>query len=303
MLARDAEVLSIVRVGAVQPNISRTFQNDDRLYDENIARQVALTDQLVRAHALDLIVWPESAFSDDVTLDPQWRVRMEAAARAWHTPILLGAVMRAGTRGTNSAVLLSREGLWQDRYDKRRLVPFGEYIPKGPLMASAVAAMGAGTHDLVSGHTPGVMFLSVKQGQVPFGITICSEEAYPSLFRDLSKQGAAFFVVMLNDAWFSRPEALRIHGSFAALRAVETGRAVVRIGNTGWTAAFDGRGRAIGEGPLLQSAGWRAFDLPLSQVRTAYVRFGFFFPWVCGVFVIMILILYFRNRYRAHYDV
>ena len=111
------------------------------------------------------------------------------------------------------------------------------------------------------------------------------------MFLDLARHGAAFAVVMLNDGWFLRPEALALHAQNGGFRAVESGLPVLRAANTGRTVAFDAYGRRIkAVYPPDQLPGFALVDVPVSRGLTPYAQSGDIFVWLCAGFVIIMVL-------------
>ena len=287
MPARGAEV---VRISAIQANVSREKKVDPSLYDKNAAQHLVLTKKSVMAGYPDLVVWPETAFPDDILKDRAWRPRMEQVARNYRAYFLVGSALLEDGQDLNSALLISPEGDWKDIYAKRHLVPFTEYRPKDPLSQKVFSSMGLRGYDFAHGTRVGIFSLEKEKKAQPFGVAICSEEGYPRLFRELAGKGAGFFVVMLNDGWFRAPEALLLHAEMGIFRAVETHRPLVRVANTGWTVLFDNAGRVKDQATArIQETGFAFFDVVPAQGETVYVRFGDFFVLGCLGFVIITL--------------
>ncbi len=309
-----AEARDAWRVLMLQPNISRTEKADVARYDENVARHIALIEESSVFDSVDLVIWPETAFPDDILTDAVWRPRLEDLARRHGVDMLIGSALLRGGYDINAAVLLTDKGIWKDSYEKRHLVPFSEAAVRLPWFKSSVRRLGLQGYHFLSGTKPPVILLRRSdprenggiEKNVVMGVAICSEEAYPSLFREIARKGGAFAVVMLNDGWFAAPEALRLHAHTGILRAVETGLPVLRAANTGWTVGFDGHGEKIeavvGEALLLQRAGVMVMDVPHKAPGSFYNRFGDIFAFACAGFVIIILSFYawIQRKKKAH---
>jgi apolipoprotein N-acyltransferase len=280
----------LVRVSAIQANVSRENKVDPSLYDKNAALHLVMTKRSFMAGYPDLVVWPETAFPDDILKDRVWNPKMLQVAQNYRAYFLIGSALLQDGHDLNSALLISPEGDWKDIYAKRHLVPFSEYRPKGQWSEKAYSSMGLRGYDFAVGTRVGLFSLQVKERAQPFGVAICSEEGYPHLFRELAAKGAGFMIVMLNDGWFHAPEALMLHAQMGIFRAVETHRPLVRAANTGWTVLFDQVGRVRGQATAaLQEAGFAFFDVNPVQGRTMYVRLGDFFVIGCLGFVIICL--------------
>jgi apolipoprotein N-acyltransferase len=151
------------------------------------------------------------------------------------------------------------------RYEKRILVPLAEYLPFSwlkPLVASY------GISDFFTHGTSAKVF----QGPVPFAISICYEETFPSLMRESRLQGAELFINLTNDNWYPSSRLPLQHFDLGRIRAVENGIPLLRACNSGITAAVDSLGRTIAvfEG----TSGVLSTNLSLNCRRTLYTFWG-----------------------------
>lgn len=125
------------------------------------------------------------------------------------------------------------------RYEKRVLVPMGEYIPFD--WCKKLAAEYGITGSFTAGTGA-----KVFAGPVPFGVSICYEEIYGDLMRENRVQGAELLVNLTNDGWYPYSTLPKQHFDHARLRPVENGIPLVRACNTGVTGGYDSLGRIIG---------------------------------------------------------
>ena len=127
---------------------------------------------------------------------------------------------------------------WQSfkRYDKRVLVPMGEYIPFS--FCRQLAAM----YGITGSFTPG-QEAKIFPARLPFGVSICYEETFGHLMRENRLKGAELLVNLTSDAWY--PTLAQQHCDHARLRTVENGIPLIRACNTGITCGFDSFGRSI----------------------------------------------------------
>src|SRR5207244_1313125 len=100
--------------------------------------------------------------------------------------------------------------------------------------------------------------------------------------------GANLMIVTTNDSSWGDTAASREHVIMSQVRAVETGRWIVQAAISGESAVMDPRGRVVAHTELFVPAILR-FDVPTSSARTLYVRWGDWFPWACGVMVLLVL--------------
>jgi apolipoprotein N-acyltransferase len=293
-IALDKPLTSSLRLGVIQPNITRAEKADIAKYDKNVMRQLALAKKIVLSDSPTVVVWPETAFPDDILRDNLWKSRIEQAARNFSADMLIGsALLSLKNRDLNAFLLVDTKGAWQNIYLKRKLVPFSEYRPTDAVSLWLMRRAGMEGQDFEAGRKPGLVTLS---SGAKAGLALCSEEGYPSLFRDLAQRGAEVYIVALNDAWFVRPEALYLHAALGILRAVENGRSLVRAGNSGLSVMLNQRGVIHKERLPLQQVAYASFDTALSTGQTLYSKFGDVFVYLCGFFVIIQLVLAARRQ-------
>ncbi len=160
------------------------------------------------------------------------------------------------------------------RYDKRILVPMGEYIP------FAWCRQIAAKYGIMGSLTCG-QCAKVFEGPVPFGASICYEEMYGHLMRENRLLGAELLVNLTNDGWYPRSHLPKQHFDHSRLRTVENGIPLIRSCNTGITGAIDSLGRVIGvlgekHMQIQEIADSIQLNIPLFHYHTFYTRYGDF---------------------------
>lgn len=126
-----------------------------------------------------------------------------------------------------------------ERYEKRVLVPLGEYIPF-EFCRSLAARYG-----VMGSFTPGTKAKVINGKSIAYGLSICYEETYGHIMRDNRMIGAEMLVNLTNDFWYPRSRLPQQHFYHARLRAVEMGIPLVRAANNGVTGAVDSLGHVI----------------------------------------------------------
>ena len=259
-----------IKVALVQRNFPCVFnpereENPQFVYS-NLLTNVALLNP-------DLVVLSESAMAEFGRLD-----RNNAAMFAEWVRELTGAkaVIAGGTRVEkgrvyNSAGLFGEDGT--DFYDKVHLVPFGEYIP-GDKTFTALQKLAP-----VGSCTAGSLRLLGD-----FGVAICYEDTDSAQMRRLAEMGAKALVFITNDSWFSHSEEPVQHAWQAVARAIETGLAVVRVGNSGVSGTIapdgtatwlvDAKGRMLLDRPGTMFDRITLAETPATGGLTWYVRLG-----------------------------
>ena len=260
----------------VQGNINPLNRN----WDEAPPVYLSLTRQgLAQNPQARVVVWPESAV---LSFPPEL------------TPILGGRELISGTfiDDFNSAVRW-QNGSRLESYAKHRLVPFGENFPfqnQVPGLYRFFFRSFGFDGDLRS-QQPGTG--NVVLGR--FGTYICYESVFPPVSRGMVRSGAEVLTLVSNDAWYGPSFGGMQHFQMGRIRAVETGRWMLRAGNDGVTAIVDPYGRVTARIPQHQ-AGSLAGSFAFLQGQTLYVRFG---DWAVGLAGgLMLLGLLWRRKPR-----
>jgi apolipoprotein N-acyltransferase len=249
-----------------------------------------------------LVIWPESPMNFAYGADAELRDRIAAFTKTNHTSLLLNSQERAPGDGVyNSAVLINEEGRLVAQYDKIRLLPFGEYVPLPRWLPGAGLIRG-----MVGEFTPGTNYRLMQVGPVRAGVFICIESAYPSIARQFTGEGADVLINISNDGYLGRTAVMRQHLANAIFRAVENGRPVLRVTNTGITTFITTSGvvRDATEGFKPDVRIWT-----ISAARneaTFYTRHGDLFVAACAVLSLLVVVLSFKRtsgqRARANAD-
>jgi apolipoprotein N-acyltransferase len=244
-------------------------QTTEQVFDNHVRRTETLA--LTPGDPPDLVVWGEGAADADPLSNPDRQAAVARAAGAARAPILLGATTRIDQdHRATEGLLYTQEGQLADRYQKRRLVPFGEFVPLGGLLGRLIPATREGVpYDKV----PGQRLEPLLIDGVRVGPLICWESAYPGDARQLTGDGSQVLLVLTNNASFGTGAGPRQHLAAGQLRAVETGRTIVQAAVTGISAVIGPAGRTSSETGLYQDRVIRVQAAPRSG-QTPYVRYG-----------------------------
>ncbi|MFJ4829110.1 apolipoprotein N-acyltransferase [Streptomyces sp. NPDC088747] len=257
-----------VRIAVVQPGV---IDGADSI-DERFAREEALTRTLAGQDP-DLIVWGESSVGFDLASRPDLANRIAALSRLTGADVLVNVDARRSDRPGiyKSSVLVGPQGPTGDRYDKMRLVPFGEYIPARGVLGWATSVGKAAGEDRRQGTEQVVM--NVGHG-LRIGPMVCFESAFPDMSRHLAQDGAEVLLAQSSTSSFQRSWAPEQHASLAALRAAETGRSMVHATLTGVSGVYGPGGERVGSWLGTDASTTMVYEVPLARGVTPYVRFG-----------------------------
>jgi apolipoprotein N-acyltransferase len=252
----------------VQPNIDSEVEWSRPLLDDTETRLALLS----RTHNVDLLIWPEMPVPLYLT-DPPFLRYAGSVAESSHAYFLFGAVGRTKNgQPLNSAMMIDPAGRVLDRYDKIKLVPFGEFVPD---VFSWVNKVTKEAGDFEAGNR-----VVVFPNRV--GAFICYESAFPDLVREFALNGAEVFVNLSNDGYFGASAAHEQHLELVRMRAAENARWIVRATNDGITATVDPAGRVTERLlPFTQLSATMHYGTSTNQ--TPYTRHGDWFAWSCLV--------------------
>lgn len=212
----------------------------------------------------------------DLSRSPGTADRVAALSRLVGADVLVNMDARRtdspGRTGIfKSAVLVGPQGPTGDRYDKMRLVPFGEYVPARALLGWATSVGKAAGEDRLRGSGPVVMDLP---DGLRVGPLVCFESAFPDMSLQLARDGSQLLVAQSSTSTFQHSWAPAQHASLGALRAAETGRPMAHATLTGVSAVYGPLGERVG--PVLGTGASEAavYDVPLARGTTLFVRLG-----------------------------
>jgi apolipoprotein N-acyltransferase len=299
----------------------------------------------------DLLVWPETSFPNrwyDVSakLPPQkipqeWVERganiqalIRLMAQTMKTNSLLGVNARVLNENGDSdqfvsALLVTSDGNWEQRYDKIHRVPFGEFVPfKDWPLVGTVMNYFAPYEDGYEVRQ-GEYLTRFKLGQHHFGVLICFEDTDPFMARQYGRQDADgppvdFLVNASNDGWFDGTSEHDEHLAICRFRAIECRRAVARSVNMGISAVIDSNGKVLqprlfghsgpyqswevveenGQVPELPAGRWSDFKkvpgvvgatIPIDSRVSLYAYLGDWLPWTCWAVILVGIALAIRR--------
>lgn len=258
-----------IRVRLVQGNIPQNLKFGPE--GLQLAHDAYL--KLMRAgERADLVVLPESVFPLPLAYLPDHVTRDLLDFTNSHASALVFGVFVEDPPGRyyNSAIGLAPGGKPQ-RYSKRHLVPFGEFIPFGFRWFVDLMAIPIGDQQRGARYQPPLALAGQR-----IAVNICYEDLFGAEIIDAWKDPGNAPTLLLNLsnlAWFDDSLALAQHLQISRLRALETGRPMLRATNTGATAIVDARGRVVAQLPF-NTEGALDGDVRGHVGTTPYVRYG-----------------------------
>jgi apolipoprotein N-acyltransferase len=215
-----------VRVAAVQGGIAQSVKRSDAGLALALDRYTALTARLRASHPA-LVLWPETVITTDLKQAPALRARFARMASDLGATLWVGTFWDDGVRLQNALLIFDprvNSGDFSGIYVKEQLVPFAEYLPGPAWMRKLPYA------DQIGGFMPGRNARETYAGATPL---ICWESVFGDIAHDRLRDDPSLFLIATDDAWFGTTEGPYEHAQAATLRAVETGRWVLRAAATG----------------------------------------------------------------------
>ena len=292
---RDSDAVVV----AIQPNVPMDLvkSNDDlrMLTARHFEMSEAALSQLAGDEKPRLVIWPESPMNFTYGTNSQLRDLLSGFAQKHHTSVLLNSQEVAPNDGVyNSAVLINEQGSLVAQYDKIRLLPFGEYVPLPKWIPGAGLIRG-----IVGDFTPGANYRLMQVGGVRAGVFICIESAYPAIARRFSHEGADVLINISNDGYLGPTAVMRQHLSNAVFRAVENGRPVLRVTNSGISAWITPAGN-VQDATQGFTPEVRIWDIARSNAdSTFYAKHGDVFVVACAILSLAIIVLSFVRPYQT----
>lgn len=278
---------SSIPIAAVQGAVSQDQKWQAKNLEETMTRYSQLTAQ---AWGARLIVWPEAALPVLANGIQDFLRRLQTQGRAHDADFAIGLVNYSfeTKRYYNGLLVLSDSG--DGWYYKRHLVPFGEYFPVPAFVRTWMRLMSLPYDDITPGseHQPRLSAAGQK-----LGLTICYEDAFGSQ-QLKTLRDATLLINVTNNAWYGDSTAPHQHLQIARMRALESGRYLVRAANDGITAAIGPHGEIVARLPQFQEAVLRADVRPMTGL-TPYARFGNY-PVVSGAGLLLALAVWRRRR-------
>ncbi len=239
-------------VGLVQSNVAYNLKGV--LHPEWAQTQLAALQEQSKKLAVagaQLIVWSEASYpyvlpreiAPDFPAATSYSIR-----KGFDTPLLIGTLTWSppDRYSHNSALLIGSAGTVQGRYDKMRLLAFGEHFPGVDWFPGLRKHLPNGAGTFLPGTKVNTLLLAKPDGsKVRLGTIICYEDILPEFLRSVGALHPQLLVNITNDTWFGEKAEPWQHLALAVFASVEQRTGMVRAVNSGVSAAIDANGRVV----------------------------------------------------------
>ena len=261
-----------VTVAAVQGNANAgLFANAERgTFLKNHLDATQLLDASPLKDSIDFIVWPENASDLNPQQNALAKLQIDSVVEKYQVPLIFGAITESGDEIFNSSLYFVPGQGQIDQYDKKRPVPFAEYVPDRDFWYQlAPDLIGLVTRGYAFGTRDGIFEFEGRN----LGVLICFEIAIDEIGRELVSDGAEIILSQTNNADFGRSDETFQQAALARLRAIETGRTVVNISTVGVSKVFLADGSIVDQLPIFEP-GVMVQTLPLRTSITPAIAIG-----------------------------
>lgn len=277
-----------ISAGIIQPNTGQNFFSTIKWRKVTLEELLHDSGQLKNKGA-EFVIWPEYTTSLYPLQNRANYNKIMDFVRE-NVPVFAGFTdFRNSKEIYNSIILFKKNGI--EKYNKVRLVPYGEYI----LFKELLFFIKKITQE-VSEFTPGKSIHNLTLKGINFAVPICYEIIYPGLVRKFIKKGGEVIVLVSNDSWYGTSSAPFQLLSMSVFRSIENRRYILRSTSNGISALIKPSGSVYKSVPLNKRENF-IVSFKYRQKRTIFLKFGYLFPWFSLIFSILFFIyIKFRRK-------
>ncbi len=236
----------------------------------------------------EIVVWPESIFPFRMNRYSILQEFVSDLAAECDITLIVGALYDGGDGTTyNTLYMVSPDGeISENLYHKRHLVPFGEYVPMREMIMTLIPPLAELSLDDDLSPGDDTALFETEWGKL--GGLICFDSIYEELTRASVRDGANLMMLPSNDSWwFSDSVETYQNETQAMLRAIESGRYLVRAGNTGISSIITEHGEHKAWLAPMEK-GIAISDVEMCTHTTLYTRIGNLLVYLCMAFVLLL---------------
>jgi apolipoprotein N-acyltransferase len=293
---RDFHVVAVQGGG---PQGTRAINTDPR---DVVERHLAATRKIDNniGNPIDLVVWPENVIDVADFETSEELAEIGAEASRLNAPFAVGITEDVNREHfTNAQVIVTTDSEVTGRYDKVRRVPFGEYMPMRSFLKSLGAPVDQVPRDALAGTEPAFLDVPTSESNERIGVVISWEVFFGGRAREGVKNGAGFIINPTNGSSYTWTVLQSQQVASSKLRAIETGRWVVQISPTGFSAFVDPEGNVyqrtgVSEQKVISR------DIAIRSGQTLYVALGDK-PWIALLALVFLIGLINRSKTRPRH--
>ena len=273
---------------AVQGNIPQNLKWDPGFIQTTVNTYTGLT---ATEWDKDLVIWPENAIPVLYNQSKAFVDQLDREAKSQSSTLIMGMPVddqnSDRTRYYNSVLAL---GQGSGRYDKQKLVPFGEYVPLESVLRGLIDFFDLPMSEFSRGSSSQNL---LKAGDSVIAPYICYEVVYPDFAVRLARDSDLLLTIS-NDTWFGDSIGPVQHFQMARMRALETSRYLIRATNDGISALIDEKGKVVETIPRFEKGVLSGTAVTMAGI-TPFMRFG---SWPTLLLCLLLAVLPLVSRRR-----
>jgi apolipoprotein N-acyltransferase len=287
--SNDEYTVALIQGGGEQG--THAIDTDPR---EVFDRHMKLTRAVASNQNIDAVIWPENVINvDDFETSPEF-AELVIEAKRLAVPLVVGVTEDVDADGfTNAQLVITGDGAIEDRYDKVRRVPFGEYMPFRNVLSALSDSTNLVPRDAVAGVGPGVLTI----GGVRASVAISWEVFFGGRVDEGVERGATFIINPTNGSSYTGTILQTQQVASSRLRAREQGRHIVQVSPTGFSAHITDRGSVL-QRTGISEAKTVVATVPLREGRTLYSYTGNA-PLICLLLLVLAAAMWTRRTTSA----
>lgn len=235
----DNSKFSKFKIRIVQPNIRQEIKINKNNREEILDKLITLSSK--NSENISYIIWPETAMPYGIFINKSDLGNKEINIDFLNNKTLIIGAIRIDRNNKKifNSIIFVKNGKIIDYYDKKHLVPFGEYIPLRNILPKFLNSI-IGDID-ISKSKENIKTIFVDENLYDISPIIC----YEAIFNNLINKKTRLIINVTNDAWFGKTSGPYQHFETLKFRALENNATVVRVANSGISGLIDRFGRTI----------------------------------------------------------
>jgi apolipoprotein N-acyltransferase len=271
-----------IKIGVVQPNIVQ-HKRWNKKYKRSIITKIKNITQYFEDKGTDILLYPETVLPGYLDEDKDIEELVNYMS-SYSKISLIGGMSTEKYKVYNSIFVVSNQGNLIDKYKKKHLIVFGEYIPFHGFLEKFFSGF------ISNNNLTNEIDLKVFNfDKYRIGINICSENYYPYLSRELVLKGATLLTTHSNDAWCDGLSYPYQHFVLNIFRAVENRKFLIVASNTGISGVIAPTGKVIRKTKNQEKVCFEEIVYTNNYI-TVYDKIGDLFVYVCMIYVVLMLL-------------
>jgi len=200
--------------------------------------------------------------------------------------VIIGATTIKDDDYYNSFFLLEKNKI--QTFDKKILVPFGEFLPFRKYLN--FMEIISGSIDYQKGNSERIVTTTDSLKILPI---ICYEIVFDKIFKNINKKEIDLLVNITNDSWFGTRSGPYQHFYISRIKALVANKPLLRVSNNGISGIIDNNGKIIKSSKLNKITQLK-YKLKINNNKSYFYIHKIFIFYIFSIF--MLLIIYNKKK-------